>query len=465
MKLKTGKQIFYSIFVLLLSSVQAAAMFSNNMQPVEIQNNTGQFTEITNQPVAVTGFNSELANHELRVSAGQKKQSALMEVIKKLDWADFEWSRLKDYLLHHMFELPTGSSVSLESQRYKVTFLEMTQGNDGEEIINNIVAQIVRHCSLQSHEAFFLVFNAILNHVDQRNRRVHPNGNIAQQLEAANRNYTGAYYQPPKFSTVENNLEMRHITKCLEELQLMQDLSILNITLVNKANVLVQLFQHYSGIKAPVQLLSAQNVSVATFINAYPASFQRSRVFMWLIGHRFDFELKQGGGFYQGEVELRQTVKQKMLELHNDTEYLQLLLAIMAVDCFGFNYLTDSKATVAAKVIIPVVDTMREDLFAGYTLKPGSTPTSIQLMELRDVNGVFDRVEEIARIAGVGESELYAISRDYSHSTNEQNFKMLRRIVSKYGSRSIFQIKTAFEKLKLRDGLLKLRAWFYEYTG
>ena len=469
MKLKTGKQFFYLIFILLLHPLQAAAMFNNSSNPVPIQDNTNQYTEISSQPAIVQGMDQNQADQALNDCAGKSKQTYLMNVIKNLSWTGFEWTRLKDYLLHYMFPVSHEVIVSEESQRYKVIFLEMTQGNDGEKIINNLVTQIVHHSRLQNHEAFFLVFNAILNHVEQQKRQIHPNGKIIQYLEMKNRNYQGHHYRSPQFGVMENEIKVETFKDYLQRLQLMENLAILNTQLVNKANVLAQLFRSYSFISPPVQLMTSNKITVSAFINAYP-SHEQSRVFMWLVGHRLDYELKEGGGFYQGEIRLRRMVKKRMQELHQ-MKILQVPLAIMSVNCFGFNYLTDDLVPVAAKVI--PADTIGGDLFSDYTLKEGVKACPTNIMKLRNVKGVFEWGKEIALRAGIDPVRIEEIANDPSCDQGMKNLYWLLEIRDKHKNKNkqiemeetVLEMKKIFEDLQLHESLLKLRDVFYTYIG
>ena len=481
MKLKTGKQFFYLIFILLLHPLQAAAMFNNSSNPVPIQDNTNQYTEISRQPAIVQGMDQNQANQALNDCAGKSKQTYLMNVIKNLNWAGFEWTRLKDYLLHYMFPISHEVIVSEESQRYKVTFLEMTQGNDGEKIINNLVTQIVHYSKLKNHEAFFLVFNAILSHVERQKRQTHPNGKIIQYLETQNQNYQGNHYRSPQFEVMENEIKVETFENYLLRLKLMEDLVILNTPLVNKANILAQLFRSYSFISPPVQLMTSDKITVSAFINAYP-SHEQSMVFMWLVGHRLDYELKVDGGFYQGEIRLRRMVKKRMQELHQ-MDILQVPLAIMSVNFFGFNYLTDDLVPVAAKVIpadtvaakvIPA-DTIGGDLFSGYTLKEGVKACPTNIMKLRNVEGVFKWGKEIALRAGIDPDRIETIARYplFFKDQGMKNLYWLLEIRDKYKNENkqiemeetVLEMKKIFEEFQLHESLLKLRDVFYTYIG
>ena len=459
----------------MLYHLQAAAMFSPGRKAVRIQSATGQFTAISKRPVAVTSIDQDHINQALRERAGKLKQEHLMQVIGNLDWTGFEWFWLKDYLLHYIFppqdecltpvQEDECNTVPLQSQWYKVAFLEITRGDNGGEIINKIVKRIVLNSKLPEHEAFFLVLSAIINHVDRRKTEVHPNSKIAQQLEEANQNYTGDCYQPPSFYRMEDNIKYENLIACLQQLKLMEDLTISDTILVNPANALAELFYGYSDITPPAQLLTAINITVSAFINAYPSD-EQSKAFMWLVGQRLDNEPKPGGGFYQREVQLRQAVKQKMCTLHS-IRLLQIPLAIIAMNGFGFNYLTDDKTTVTEKVIMPA-DTMREDLFAGYRLMPDAAIKGCHLNNLLQADDVFNQAEEIARLANISEDTLSAIKGryHYGHEEGQRNYMRLLHIVVRHGAnQSIRWLKGSLERLQLRDALLYVREWFYEYAG
>ncbi|MCY4330045.1 MAG: hypothetical protein OXC48_08220 [Endozoicomonadaceae bacterium] len=469
MRVPTDKILFCLIFSLLLHSLQSVAGYRNNTKPVPITYHKAQSAEEASttgercdESPEIASVNTEqcpISQDKVATNA-VAKQKYLMDAITQCHWDNFEWVELRHHLFHYMFNLKNtvwfpikltddNYPVFMALQRYKVQFLEMTKGRDGAKIINNITVKIMETSHLPEHEAFFLIFEAILNHIPAEERAVHPNGIIIEQLEQVSLNYDGENYQPPVFDIQKDEIVQFIITnpqKYFPADIVMKNAAIMNTQLANVPDVLAQLLAFDTGLAQPDSTKNSDTITAAAFINAYPAKDQ-FQVLTWLVSKRFDYVKTMEGGFYQGETRLRNIVKAKMRGQHCE-ETQRTALALLAINYFGFNYLTDDDTTIRV--------TANSDPLYGFAIRQNTRLRTHELKKLAHIPDICNNLESISRQADFY-TGCYLLTRGFRVLGAKEAYLLLAKIRAKHKAKTISLLTAIFKELNLTDALIQLR--------